>query len=292
MYGGFIMKIAAYCRVSTGSENQLSSLENQKTFFEEYAKKNGYELVEIYADKGISGKALKNRKAFSKMLSDSSQKHFDMLIVKDISRFARNTVDFLTGIRKLKSNGVDIRFLSCDMAVLGESEFALTMFAAIAQEESYNLSKRIIFGKDVSAKRGRTPSVIYGYEKDGTYTLSRNEKELETVKKIFEMYISENMGIRKISAYLNEKHIPPKHGDMWHPKTVRRILSNPIYCGILINNKTRTLDFMESTRKTLPKEENYIHKRPELGVISEDTFQKALKILGSKQKKGDTNRNC
>ncbi|MBE7049740.1 MAG: recombinase family protein [Ruminococcaceae bacterium] len=292
MYGGILMKIAAYCRVSTGSENQLSSLENQKTFFEEYAKKNGYDLVEIYADKGISGKALKNRKAFSKMLSDSSKKVFDMLIVKDISRFARNTVDFLTGIRKLKSNGIDIRFLSCDMTVLGESEFALTMFAAIAQEESYNLSKRIIFGKDVSAKRGRTPSVIYGYDKDGTYSLSRNESELETVKEIFEMYTSKNMGIRKISSYLNEKHIPPKHGSKWHPKTVRRIISNPLYCGKLINNKTRTLDFMESTRKTLPKEENYIHQRPELAVISEDTFQMAMRILGSKTKKGDTNRNC
>ena len=148
------MNIAAYCRVSTKSDEQLSSLENQKAFFEEYAKKHNLNLVKIYADRGISGKALKNREAFSLMLSESESHIFDMLVVKDISRFARNTVDFLTGIRKLRANGIDVRFLSCNMDSLGESEFVLTMFAAIAQEESYNLSKRIMFGKKVSAGKG------------------------------------------------------------------------------------------------------------------------------------------
>ena len=141
------MKIAAYCRVSTSSAEQLNSLENQKLFFEEYARKNNYELHKIYADRGISGKALKNRDEFLKMLNDAQNKTFNMLVVKDISRFARNTVDFLVGIRKLRSYGIDVRFLSCNMDTLGESEFALTMFAAIAQEESYSLSKKIQFGK-------------------------------------------------------------------------------------------------------------------------------------------------
>ena len=290
--GGIYMNIAAYCRVSTDSSNQLTSLENQKLFFEEYARKHGYNLVKIYADKGISGKALKNRKAFTDMLSQSREKIFDMVVVKDISRFARNTVDFLTGIRTLKSNGVDIRFLSCDMSVIGESEFALTMFAAIAQEESYNLSKRIIFGKKVSAGKGRTPPVIYGYDKDGTYSLKINHEEAKTVKKIFKMYVKDNMGIRKISQYLNEKSVPAKNGNLWYPKTVRRIIENPLYCGILVNNKTETLDFIESTRRIIPKEENYIHKRPQLSIISASTYRQAMKILESRNKKGDTNRSC
>ena len=215
-----------------------------------------------------------------------------MVVVKDISRFARNTVDFLTGIRTLKSRGVDIRFLSCDMSVLGESEFALTMFAAIAQEESYNLSKRIIFGKKVSAGKGRTPPVIYGYDKDGTYSLKINEAEAKVVKKIFRFYTKDNMGIRKISSNLNELGILSKKGGMWHPKTIRRILSNSIYCGLLVNNKTETLDFIESTRRIIPKEENYIHKRPDLAIVSLSTYRKAAKMLVTNVKNGDKNRSC
>ncbi len=278
------MTIAAYCRVSTSSSEQLTSLENQKLFFEEYAAKNMYKLYKIYADRGISGKALKNRQQFLAMLSDSETHCFDMLVVKDISRFARNTVDFLTGIRKLKSHGIDVRFLSCNMDTLGESEFALTMFAAIAQEESYNLSKKIMFGKKVSAKRGRTPPYIYGYDKIDTYRLEINKTEAETVKLIFKSYVSHGMGIRKIADMLNDKGIPSKRGGSWSAKTVRRILSNPIYHGILVNNKTETLDFLESSRRILPDDKNYIHPCPELAIISKKTFLKAQKILASKQK--------
>ncbi|MBQ4631453.1 MAG: recombinase family protein [Clostridia bacterium] len=286
------MKIAAYCRVSTGSDEQLSSLENQRAFFEEYAKKQGYDLVKIYADRGISGKALKNRTEFLNMLSDGKKKMFDMLVVKDISRFARNTLDFLTGIRTLKSCSIDVRFLSCNMTSLGESEFALTIFAAIAQEESYNLSKRIMFGKKVSAGKGRTPSVIYGYDKKDTYTLVQNPLEAQTVKEIFRLYTEENMGFRRIASWLNSKNIFTKNHKQWHAKTVSRIISNSIYCGMLINNKSETVDFLECSRRNLPKSENYIHRREELAIVSEETFEKAMKILKNNQQKADTNRSC
>ena len=279
------MNIAAYCRVSTKSNEQLSSLENQKAFFSEYAKKHNFNLVKIYADRGISGKALKNREAFSLMLSDSLSGSFDMLVVKDISRFARNTVDFLVGIRTLKSRGIDVRFLSCNMDTLGESEFALTMFAAIAQEESYNLSKRIMFGKKVSATKGRTPPVIYGYDKTGTYTLSIREDESRVVKKIFSLYNTGDMGIRKIADYLNKKGIPSKCGKQWSAKTVRRILSNSIYCGILVNNKSETIDFLESTRRNLPKCENYSHNRPELAIISPRIYNQTQRTLAQRKEK-------
>jgi len=278
------MNIAAYCRVSTGSKEQLSSLENQKAFFEEYAQKLGHNLVKIYADRGISGKALKNRTEFLSMLSDSSLGTFDMLVVKDISRFARNTVDFLTGIRTLKSRGIAVRFLSCHMDTLGESEFALTMFAAIAQEESYNLSKRIIFGKKVSAKNGRTPPYIYGYDKIDTFTLAINEAEALTVRLIFKAYTSGDLGIRKIASLLNSRAIPTKKGGLWTAKTVRRILSNPIYAGTLVNNKTQTLDFLSSTRKELPQNEHIHHQRRELAIVSTKCFQKAQRKLAERAK--------
>lgn len=278
------MKIAAYCRVSTSSREQLTSLENQKHFFEEYAAKNNFDLYRIYADRGISGKALKNRDEFLQMLSDSEKKPFDMLVVKDISRFARNTVDFLTGIRKLKSHGIDVRFLSCNMDTLGESEFALTMFAAIAQEESYNLSKKIMFGKKVSAAKGRTPPYIYGYDKIDTYTLSINPTEAETVKLIFKTYNSGKMGIRKIADMLNSQNICTKKNKNWTAKGVRRILTNSIYAGVLVNNKTETLDFLESSRKELPKCDNIIHNRKDLAIVSKKAFSKAQKILENNSK--------
>ena len=133
------MRIAAYCRVSTEKEEQLSSLENQKEFFEQYAERNGDTLVEIYADEGISGKSMAKRDAFLRMLAESENGGFDCVVVKDISRFSRNTQDFLYGVRTLKANGVDVRFLSNNQTVIGESEFVLTVFAALAQEESSNL---------------------------------------------------------------------------------------------------------------------------------------------------------
>lgn len=278
------MTIAAYCRVSTSQKEQLTSLENQKEFFCEYAKKHGYNLYKIYADKGISGKALKNRDEFIEMLSDSKLKLFDTLVVKDISRFARNTVDFLVGIRTLKSHGIDVRFLSCNMDTLGESEFALTMFAAIAQEESYNLSKKIMFGKKVSAKKGRTPPYIFGYDKTDTYNLCINNFEADVVKLIFKCYTCKNMGIRKIADMLNQNSMLTKKGNKWTAKGVRRILSNPIYCGTLINNKTETLDFLESTRKLVPKQNQLCHIRPEYAIVSKKIFNKAQKILNNRSK--------
>lgn len=276
------MRYAAYCRVSTGSEEQLNSLANQKMFFEEYVKKRGDILVRVYADRGISGKSMDKREEFIKLLEDSKKGTFDAVLVKDISRFARNTLDFLTGIRTLKTGGVDVIFIGANQKTLGESEFVLTLFAALAQEESCNLSKRIIFGKKQGAKRGRVPNNIYGYNKTDTYNLEINKKEGKVVKDIYSMYISENMGLRKISSVLNEKHIPSKTGGLWSPKTVQRIITNPIYAGVLVTNKTETIDFLLSKRRKLPEGERYYHSRPELAIIGKDIFAQAQKIIKSR----------
>lgn len=265
------MKVAAYCRVSTGSDEQLNSLKNQKDFFESYAKKNNYELYNIYADKGISGKNSKNRPEYNKMLEDAKCNNFDMLLVKDISRFARNTLDFLTGIRLLKTKGIEVRFLSANQTVLGESEFVLTMFAALAQEESYNLSKRIIFGKKLGAKSGRTPCCVYGYKYLEKYNLVKDDKESVVVKQIFNMYIN-GMGVRKIANYLNQNDIPTKKNNNWQFKTVRRMLSNPIYIGDIVNNKTTTDDFLSGTRKLNDKSEWIINHNENLRIISDNEF--------------------
>ena len=139
------MNIAAYCRVSTDKSDQLNSLEAQKRFFTEYTEKNGHNLVRLYADEGISGTKTKNRKEFLRLMRDAQQGLFDMVVVKDISRFARNTVDLLQNIRTLKALGIETTFLTSNMTVLGQSEFVLTIFGALAQEESANTSKRVKF---------------------------------------------------------------------------------------------------------------------------------------------------
>ena len=139
------MNVVAYCRVSTDKRDQLNSLETQKTFFEEYAQKMNYNLLHIYADPGRSGTKIQKREDFQKMLTDAKTGDFSLILVKDVSRFARNTVDALEVVRELKAIGVKVQFISSQMDSLGDSEFLLAVMSAIAQEESYNISKRIKF---------------------------------------------------------------------------------------------------------------------------------------------------
>ena len=181
------MNIAAYCRVSTEKEDQLNSLEAQKNFFKEYTDRSGDRLVKLYADEGLSGTKIKNRKQFLKMMTDAECGLFDMVVVKDISRFARNTVDLLQNIRKLKSLGIETQFLTANMTSMGNSEFVLTVFGALAQEESANTSKRVKFGKKINAEKGRVPNIVFGYDKTiGDYfNLTINKAEADVVRRIY-----------------------------------------------------------------------------------------------------------
>lgn len=201
------MNIAAYCRVSTDKEDQLNSLDAQKRFFTEFTEKNGHTLVRLYADEGISGTKIKNRKEFLRLLKDAESGLFDMVVVKDISRFARNTVDLLQSTRKLKALGIETTFLTANMTVLGNSEFVLTIFGALAQEESANTSKRVKFGKKLNAEKGRVPNIVYGYDKTiGDYfNLEINAQEADVVQQIYQWYLKEGYGAAKIAKMLNEK---------------------------------------------------------------------------------------
>ena len=135
------MKIAAYCRVSTEKEAQIDSLEKQIEFFNEFTQKNGYELYKLYADEGISGKQIKNRKQFQQMMKDAKAKKFERVVVKDVSRFARNTVDLLQSIRELKSYGIQVDFLNNGEVMEGGSEFILTILGANTRRKIYFKNK-------------------------------------------------------------------------------------------------------------------------------------------------------
>ncbi len=279
------MNIAAYCRVSTDKEDQLNSLETQKKFFAEYAQKNGHNLIRLYADEGISGTKTKNRKAFLQLMQDANRNSFEMLVVKDISRFARNTVDLLQNVRTLKALGIETLFLTANMTVLGQSEFVLTIFGALAQEESANMSKRVKFGKKENAKKGRVPNLVYGYNKTkGDYfNLTINQREAQIVRQIYRWYIREGHGAAKIANMLNEQGERTKRGCKFSQNAVCRILTNEIYTGKIINGKEEVADFLTGVRKAKGSENWMIMDKPELRIISNETFENAAKTLESRK---------
>ena len=275
------MNIAAYCRVSTDKEDQLNSLETQKEFFLEYTKRTGDNLIKLYADEGISGTKIKNRKEFQRMLADAEKGLFDMVVVKDISRFARNTVDLLQSVRKLKALGIETQFLTANMTSMGNSEFVLTIFGALAQEESANTSKRIKFGKKMNAEKGRVPNIVYGYDKTiGDYfNLSINEEEAKVIRQMFTWYTEEGFGGAKIANMLNERGVKTKRGNNWSQNSVCRILTNEIYTGKIINGKEEVADFLTGQRKEKDESEWLVTLRPELRIIDDEIFDRAQEIL-------------
>lgn len=277
------MKVAAYCRVSTEKAEQLDSLIHQKEFFQEYAKKNGHELFRLYADEGISGTSLKKRVQFQQMMCDAEFGLFEAVVVKDISRMARNTVDFLQSIRKLKTMGINVLFVNSNMDSLGESEFVLTIFGAMAQEESENLSKRVKWGKKINAQKGRVPQRIYGYDRIDNFTLQINYREANVVQQIFRLYIQEGLGCRAISLQLNTRQVKTKLGHAWDPRGIRRILSNSIYCGRYVNHKYEIADVFSRRQVQLPEEQQFHHHRPQWAIISPETFEQAQNILQSRR---------
>jgi len=284
------MNIAAYCRVSTDKDDQLNSLDAQKKFFDEYAEKNGHNLVRIYADEGISGTKIKNRAEFQRLLRDANHGLFEMVVVKDISRFARNTVDLLNSTRQLKALNIETMFLTANMTVLGNSEFVLTIFGALAQEESANTSKRVKFGKKMNAQKGRVPNIVFGYDKTkGDYfNLAINEAEAKTVCRIFDLYVNGGNGANKIAIMLNKEGVRTKRDCKWSQNAISRILTNELYTGKIINGKQEVEDFLTGTRKENEECDWMITERPELAIIEQKTFDKAAKILANRNQAFNT----
>lgn len=282
------MKIAAYCRVSTDKDEQLSSLAHQKEFFIEYAKRNGHELFRLYADEGITGTSLKRRDEFNRLMRDARCGFFQSVVVKDISRLARNTVDFLVSIRELKAMGINVVFLNANMDSMGDSEFILTLFSAMAQEESANLSKRTKFGKKLNAEKGRVPQRLFGYDRIDNFTLAINPEEARIVRKIFSLYNEQGLGCRTISLTLNRDGDKTKHGNNWNARGVRRILVNPIYRGILVNHKYEIEDFLTGKQVNIPPDEQFYHERPDWAIVTPEVFQKAQEIMASRRVKYDS----
>lgn len=277
-----MIRAVAYCRVSTDKEDQLNSLGVQEEFFIGYCKDKSYELVKIYSDEGLSGTKKKNRKAFLQMLQDAQEKRFDLLLVKDISRLARNIIDSIETIRFLKRHIQKVIFVN--QPNLTDDEFVLGIMGLIAQQESENMSKRVKFGKKVNMEKGKVPNIVYGYDKiAGDYfNLCINEQEANVVRRIFHYYIQGGYGCSSIANILNDEGITTKKGAKWQQITVVRILKNPIYIGKIINGKQEMVEIFSYDRRNIPKGNWFIVERPELAIISEDSFNDAQRILSGR----------
>ncbi|HEX2945400.1 MAG TPA: recombinase family protein [Clostridia bacterium] len=277
---------ACYCRVSTKKEEQLQSMEMQKQYFSEYCQNNSaYELYRIYADEGISGKSLKNRKAFDQMIKDAKSGFFNAILVKDFSRFARNTVDLLTIVRMLKDIGVEVLFVNYNMTNFGDSELILTMMGALAQEESQALSKKLKLSKNMTAERGRVPNFVFGYDRIDKYNLKINEYEAYWVKKIYEKYVDEGIGTAKIAEYLNENNVlsKKKKTNAWSQHTIVGLIRNELYIGKVLNKKSEISDFKTGKRKEYSRDNWICADRPEFRIIDDELFNKAQRTLYSKR---------
>ncbi len=283
------MNAVAYCRVSTDKADQLNSMEAQKEFFTEYTKRTGDSLIRLYADEGISGTKTKNRKEFQRMMADAEHGLFDLVLVKDISRFSRNTVDLLQNVRRLKALGIETQFLTANMTNMGNSEFVLTMFGALAQEESANTSKRVKFGKKLNAEKGRVPNIVYGYDKTiGDYfNLTINQEEAAVIRQVYRWYIDEGYGSARIAAMLNEQGVRTKRDCQWSQNAVCRILSNELYTGKIINGKQEIADFLTGRRAEKDESEWMVTDRPDLRIIGlriiePETFERAQQVMKSR----------
>ena len=249
------LRVAAYCRVSTGDEEQLTSYENQKTFYTEKIMKNPeWTMVDIFADEGITGTSTCRRKDFLRMIRQCRQGKIDMILAKSVSRFARNTLDTISYTRELRSLGIAVIFEEQNInSIYPESEFLIALHAAFAQSESESISANVRWGKRQSIKDGRVTfqyKTLLGYEKgpDGNPVII--PEEAETVRRIFEWYLA-GKSVRDIRLALVAGGFRNAVGTTdWTTSNLRSILTNEKYCGDALLQKTFVKDCI--SKKSIP----------------------------------------
>lgn len=278
-------RVAAYCRVSTDHEDQANSFESQQRYFRQYIERNpDWELYEIFADEGISGTNTKKRSEFKRMIACAKEGDFDLIITKEISRFARNTLDSIYYTRDLKKHGVGVIFMNDNINTLdGDAELRLAIMSSIAQEESRKTSERVKWGQ----KRQMEQGVVFGrsmlgYDvKDGKMAI--NEEGAKIVRLIFHKFANENKGTHVIARELREAGITPMRVKEWSNTVILRVIRNEKYCGDLVQKKTFTPDFLSHEKKYNRGEEEFViikdHHEP---IVSRELFEKANRILDEK----------
>ncbi|HOQ79189.1 MAG TPA: recombinase family protein, partial [Candidatus Absconditabacterales bacterium] len=247
------IKVAAYARVSTNSDEQYTSYEAQVNYYKSYIQsKPEWEYVSVYADEGITGTNTKRRTGFNKMINDALDGKINLIVTKSISRFARNTLDTISFVRKLKDKGVEVYFEKENLWTLdSKSELILTIMASIAQEESRSISQNVTWGKRVGFKSGKVSfaySMFLGYEKAGDKIVIVPD-EAEIVREIYKSFLVYGKTPTGIAKELKERGIktPSKKSTNWTKNNITSILQNEKYKGDALLQKTFTDNFLEQT---------------------------------------------
>lgn len=289
------LRVCYYCRVSTGSDVQLNSLDNQLEYYENYIKsKPKWKFSGGYIEEGKTGVRVDVRPSFKKMIHDAKHNKFDLIITKEVSRFARDLEDSIHYIRELKDSGVGVFFENQNLNTFdSNSELILNIMFNLAQDESRKLSSRVKFGHRQAIENGHVlgSSNITGYKKDNC-KLVIVENEAKFIKILFELYASGKYGFQKLSKKLSELGYLNKKGKLYDKDSLKRMIENPKYKGYYRAKTYEILDYRTKRRKKNSLDEQVLYKCKDgsiPAIISEELWDQANKILKSRTKGYENN---
>ncbi len=280
------LRVTFYARVSSDTDEQLNSLDNQVSYYENFIKKNrAWTFVPGYIDEGLSGISTKKRKHFNEMIADAEEGKFDLIITKEISRFARNTLDSLQYTRELLGKGVGVFFQNDNINTLDEdAELRLTIMSSIAQDELRKLSSRVKFGHQQAIKSNVVlgNSRIFGYKKEDK-RLVIDESQAPMVRDLFRLYATGEYSMKQLETLFYEQGYRNYNGNKIAHTTMSGIISNPKYKGYYVGNKVRIVDMFTKKQKFLPPEE-WVMFKDETGeivpaIVSEEVWDRANEVL-------------
>ena len=280
------LRVTFYARVSSESDEQINSLGNQVAYYEELIRRNSaWEYVKGYVDEGLSAATTKNREDFHRMVEDGKAGAFDLIITKEITRFARNTLDSILYTRELLGSGVGVFFQNDNINTFDEdSELRLTIMSGIAQDELRKLSSRVKFGHAQAIKNSVVlgNSRIFGYVKDGG-RLVIDETEAPMVRELFELYATGEYSMKQIETIFWDKGYRNHNGKKIAHTTMSNLIANPKYKGYYVGNKVKVIDLFTKKQKFLPPEE-WVMFKDETGeivpaIVSEELWDNANAVL-------------
>ena len=286
------VRVCFYGRVSTQHEAQMNALENQIQWYESILSDHpNWEKINVYVDKGVTGTQAKKRQGFMQMIEDASKGEFDLICTREVSRFARNTLDSLNYTRQLGRMGVEVYFYNDNIwSCESDGELRLTLMSAMSQEESRHISERVLAGQSISRKKG----VLYGNgnilgyrlvkgSKSSENTYEIIEEDAETVRMVYDFYL-EGMGVKTIAAKMQELHRQTaKSGCKWDATKVLRILDNKTYAGYIGYHKSHTASFLDHARVPVRDRSQYEYVKGDFPAIIPE--EKWNRVQSLKQKK-------
>ena len=285
-------RVAGYARVSTDSEEQLTSYEAQVDYYTKYIRSNPeWEFVDVYTDEGISAVSTRGREGFNRMIEDALAGRIDLIVTKSVSRFARNTVDSLTAVRKLKEHGTEVYFEKEGIYTFdSKGELLITIMSSLAQEESRSISENVTWGQRKRFADGKVTlpySSFLGYRKGPDGLPEIVPEEAETVREIYRLFI-QGKTVNWIANHLTGKGIPtPRGKSKWQTSTIESILMNEKYKGSAILQKKFTVDFLSKKMKVNEGEvPQYIVEQSHPAIIDPEQWQKVQDEMAVRKTKG------